>query len=278
MNKDTAPQGAQHPSQAQTNNAQAAPRNTIERSGPLRRISITLTPAGFISCVLSLCVGFVSVFALGIVIGRGHTPEAGIPELARIMPEPAPRSAPTVIDNESLPPAAPHTEAPAQSGIIEQGDLAYPDHLKSREQHQSRSSSSDSAKKKKEAPAAPAPAKKDAPKPVAAKPEAAQSAPAAPGDKSAKTDARAKSADTQIYHYSYQTASFTDKASCDAFTAKLKKAGFTARTEQVDAGGKSWFRVMVDFTGRPDDTDALRDKLKDHGIPKALLRGKTPAQ
>ncbi|MDL2207155.1 SPOR domain-containing protein [Desulfovibrio sp. OttesenSCG-928-F20] len=209
----------------------------------MRRINISLSPAGLISSLLLLCLGFVGVFSLGILVGRGHNPEAGIPELARIMPEPAPLNAPTVIAEDSG--LLAQTPAPAATeGIIDQGNLEYRDHLKT-------------------------PATQE-------KARVQETTAARPAPDSAPTIVSV-SADTQVYHYSYQAASFRDQPSCDAFSAKLAKAGFKSRTEKVESEGVIWYRVMVDFTGRPDDTNALRDKLKEHGVPKALLRGKSPA-
>jgi cell division protein FtsN len=76
----------------------------------------------------------------------------------------------------------------------------------------------------------------------------------------------------------YQAAAYKDQPSCDRFTATLKRAGFGARTEKlVDGKGVTWFRVMIDFSGTPEATDALREKLKDHGVPRVLLRSKAPA-
>ena len=77
----------------------------------------------------------------------------------------------------------------------------------------------------------------------------------------------------------YQAAAYKNQPACDKFTAKLKSAGFTARTEKlVDSKGVEWFRVMIDFTGTPEATDVLREKIKEFGVPKMLLRSKNPAR
>lgn len=279
-------EGRTPPGQAPASLGRAAP-------GAGRGLSLSLSPAGLAGALLLLAVGFVGVFCLGILIGRGHNPEAGIPELARIMPEPAPRNAPTVIADDGGPGAA-RTNAtdnaergrhdPAAPGVIDQGDLAYRVHLKtpaaSRQPEKRPDAAPGKTADKAQARTKAQPQSRAADQNAAAKaPEAGQGR-AAPDQKAAEGDAakRPQSADTHIYHYSYQTASFADQPSCEAFAARLKKAGFAARAEKVESGGKTWFRAMVDFTGRPDDTDAVRDKLKDHGVPKALLRSKVPAQ
>jgi hypothetical protein len=35
---------------------------------------------------------------------------------------------------------------------------------------------------------------------------------------------------------------------------------------------------MIDFTGKPDDTHALREAMKTYGIQRLLMRSKIPAQ
>ncbi|MDL2280076.1 SPOR domain-containing protein [Desulfovibrio sp. OttesenSCG-928-G11] len=238
-----------------------------------RNFEISLSPARMLGGLLLLGLGFVCVFCLGVVIGRGHEPEAGIPELARIMPEPAQRNAPRVIDadsaNEPAPGAQNSSQAAGRPGIIAPADLEYRAHLKE----------PPLAMGQKAGAAPPAQARTQNPSPSTPARTAENKAPAAqPTPAAAAGEQRTKNPDQQIYHYSYQAASFKDSPSCDSFAAKLTRAGFKTRTEKIEADGKIWYRVMVDFTGRPDDTDALRDKLKAHGVPKALLRGKTPAQ
>lgn len=238
-----------------------------------RSFEISLSPARMLGGLLLLSLGFVSVFCLGVVIGRGHEPEAGIPELARMMPEPAQRNTPRIIDADSAQEPATGAQNASQTagrpGIIAPADLEYRAHLKEPPRASGpKDGTAPQAQVQTQSPR-PAPPAQSADKKAAASQAASQ---AAAGEQ------RAKNPDQQIYHYSYQAASFKDSPSCDSFAAKLTRAGFKARTEKIEADGKSWYRVMVDFTGRPDDTDALRDKLKAHGVPKALLRVKTPAR
>lgn len=258
MNKDTSP----------------PPRNTR----PKRSFTVTVGLSTVISGILLLSAGFVAVFSLGVLLGRGYNLEANIPELERIMPQPRPTSAPLVIaedDDERAGSAsedgnrAERDEAgknATASGIIEPGELAYPDSLKT-----------------------PAPVTRQPAKPPESKPQA-QAAPsgangaktaeqpkaksAAAGQNAASTRAAAAGA----YHYVYQAAAYKDKPSCDRFVAKLTGAGFRARTARSQDNGVTWYRALVDFTGKPDDTDQLREKLKKHGVPRVIMKSKEPAR
>jgi len=179
-----------------------------------------------------------------------------------------------------------------QSGVIYQGDLGFRDNLKQ---------SAPAAR-----PAAP-PKQPDKPKPQEKapdkqpdKPSANAQAPAGQRDTNAAPDLRpldltpertapvrtsaqeasggsTASGDTQVYHYVYQVAAYKDEPSCVAFTNKLQKAGFRARVEKSLSNGVTWYRTVIDFTGRPDDTNALRENLKNYGVPRVILRSKTPA-
>ena len=275
---------------------------------PGRRITLSLSPAAAMGGIVGLCAGFVLIFSLGVLLGRGHNLGKSIPELERIMPERAVPAPPQVIA-EDVNPAAPQTPAaqsapqsegdaahqePPASGVIAQGDLGYRENLKQ-----------------------PAPA---------ARPAAAQGKPSAkPGDEPKQTDKAtdklnasdktvdkpkpaatragaspdlrplssgpertapikpvgqegASSGDTQLYHYIYQAAAYKDELACAAFADKLKKAGFKAGVQKSVDGATTWYRTVVDFTGKPDDTDALREKLKQHGVPRVIMTSKTPAR
>lgn len=253
-----------------------------------RTFTVTVGLSTVISSILVVCTGFVAMFALGVLLGRGYDPEAGIPELERMMPQPGRPSAPVVIsegdagDDASVP--APQEHA----GILGQGDLAYPESL--------RTPHSTAVPKPQQQPKPP---KQD----QAAQPtrqnaqtqarttqrqgggaETTRSPGLTPlpmtGTAPVRTSARnqEQAADQRVYHYSYQTAAYKDEASCDRFTARLKSAGLNARTQKSTDNGVTWYRVMVDFTGRPDDTDALRAKLQSLGAGKPLMKSKVPAR
>lgn len=241
-----------------------------------RRITVTFSPPALMGALLGLCAGFALVFTLGVLLGRGYNLEKTIPELERVLPTPAATQPPQIIaEDEPLTPpdaAAGNTavatvaeDRARPAGIIAPGDLEYRDNLKNRAAPARQAAQNPPSKPSPNADARAKPPSKpvETAKP-AAKPEA-------------KTGAKA-GADTQVYHYVYQVAAYKAEGPCAAFTNKLKKAGFKARMLKSTEGGVTWYRTMIDFTGKPDETDALREKLKNHGVPKAIIKGKTPAR
>ncbi|MDR0339345.1 MAG: SPOR domain-containing protein, partial [Desulfovibrio sp.] len=238
---------------------------------PARRISLSVTPATLVGSLIMLVIGFVAVFSLGVLLGRGHTPEAGIPRLAGILPEPSPMPAPVVIatdeDGTDSPDASwPSADASgssserdsaegraaladsageadgqgdAKAGVMAQGDLGYRDHLKT---------GPPADKTKTQAGGGP-----DAPQNRQRPSDKNAPAPSAP-------EAQTR-ADTQVYRYVYQVASYKSAEGSHRFAEKLKAAGFTASTEKSQGIDAVWYRTLIDFIGKPNDMDALRDKL-----------------
>ncbi|MDR0827252.1 MAG: AsmA family protein [Desulfovibrio sp.] len=100
----------------------------------------------------------------------------------------------------------------------------------------------------------------------------------APREPKAADASSGKNGDATVYNYVYQAGSYKDEAVCEKFTQQLRAAGFKARTAKSVSGDQVWFRTLIDFTGRPDDTNALRERLKQHGVARPILNGKTPAR
>lgn len=253
-------------------------------------LSFTLSPPALVGSIIALCGGFILVFAVGIMLGRGHNLETKIPELERIMPERAVNTPVYVIaDGEGNVPDADENGFPsANDKVIAQGDLGYREHLKKTTSSQSKKNVQTAESKapikkveKKEAASKPVPVAQkinaSSPQPKAGTTDGETVAGIAP-EKAAKPPQPAGSADMQKYHYVYQAAAYKEAAACDAFTSRLVAAGFKARSQRTESDGVIWYRTMIDFTGRPDDTDALRERLKGFGIPKVLLKSKVAVQ
>ena len=250
-----------------------------------KRLIISLSPAALASGIGCLCAGFVLVFSLGVLLGRGHNLEERIPQLERIMPERATPMPPRIIAEDvttvttasgatpeqhagaatstelGIEPAAPGiagSEANRQTGVIPPGDLAFRDNLRT--------------------PASPT----RQPGSMAGATAQANQRPTAPPPTQAvlgqATPGQSVLGDSQIYHYVYQVAAYRSEAPCIAFVDRLNKAGFRARMERSESSGAIWYRAMIDFTGRPDDIDALREAMKTYGIDRLLMRSKIPAQ
>ena len=271
------------------------------RGGSSRTVTVTLSLPTVVSGLIMLCAGFVGVFSLGILLGRGHNIEANIPQLERIMPQAAHTEQPKLVvpgegapagqgnaqtavhgpetahgsgqnAGQSPPPAAgqkgdAQTATAARAGnaqgagtppppdvrnqTMDQGDLAYRDSLKP----QTRTSA--------QKPGTP---KRDTNK---SKGEVAAQTKQPPADSAAKTGA---------FNYVYQVAAYKDAGMSDKLASKLKTAGIKARTEKSLENGTTWYRTVVDFRGKPDDTDGLRAKLKAQGFTRLILKSKVPVR
>ncbi len=227
----------------------------------------------------ALALGLVWVFILGVLVGRGYKPEDSVPELARIMPGQAAN-------------AMPNAGQLTEQGLIKPEDLQFYDKLKVAD---------DSRTAKQAAAPAHAPEKqKSSPKP-APKPEQSANAKepeskappqtaARPGAPTAKPTTKptakpavnkeepqkAVKAEGRQFRYIYQTASFREYAMARAFQDKVEDLGLATDMEVVEIKGVTWRRVNVFFTGVPEETRELKEKLKTVGVDRVILRSKTP--
>lgn len=247
----------QSPEQRDNTNAQPAKG---EKSR-LRDKTITITlsvPKAVFSVLFSLFV-LVWVFIFGIMLGRGHNPEEVVPDLAKVMPTPA---------------ATPTAPAPVDE-VLQPRDLKYHDSLKGKNAAQPPRAVTPSP-----APAvAPKPAPQQqkpavTPKPAPTKP--AESA-TPPPTRQTPTAVSAPEQDQTVYSYTYQVAALNEMKQAQILQQKLQKSGISAKITETQANGKTWFRILVNFKGKPEDTRKLREKLATHDITNIILRGKTPA-
>lgn len=215
-----------------------------------KTVTITLSlPKVFFGAIFAL-VGLVWVFIFGVMLGRGHNPEEVVPKLAQVMPvSPHPQPAPDPMEE-----------------VLQSKDLKYHDSLKG----------------KNAAPPPRAAAPSPAPQPPAASAAAQKSAeqakpvdPAKPGPQKPQP-AGTPDREGGAYAYVYQVAAFTNPQQAQTLQQKLRGSGMSADISETQAGKTTWFRVLVNFRGKPDDTRTLREKLAAHGITNILLRDKTP--
>lgn len=236
------------------------PKGALKRK-PLRdrTVSITLSLPKAVFSAFFLVFLLVWAFIFGVMLGRGHNPEEIVPELARVMPTPTPQA--NTAPDEGM------------DNVLRPQDLKYRDSLKGK----------DAGSPPRVAPASPQRAEQS-PKPEArqpATPETAQKpAPQAAGAKPAPPGAAISQGaqDQTVYNYTYQVAASTNKASSENMQNKLKAAGFSARISPYESNGVTWYRILVSFKGKPDDTRTLRAKLTQQGISTIILREKAPAK
>ena len=253
----------------------------LAQARPDRRVTLTLSPAALAGGIVSLCAGFVLVFSLGVLLGRGYNLEERIPKLERILPEPATFLPPRIIaegeaaQERHIPTPGPDTagnENDRRTGVIHQGDLASRDNLR---QPASPPRPAGTGGQTNQRPASRNAGRNDANAALDSRPleqnrelavQSGASSPAASGD-------------NQVYHYVYQLAAYRSEAPCRAFVDRLQRDGFRARVEASGSDGAAWYRALLDFTGRADETDALREAMmKNYGIQRVLMRSKTPAR
>ena len=272
---------------------QAPQKNGGGSSGGAKKRALTLSfsPAQLISSIAGLGIVLVWVFILGVILGRGYAPEAHIPELDRLMPKAEGVEAPRVITPDI--PQTNSTPESAASEVIQPGDMAYRQSLKN-------PSGQPSGQRAPAAQTATQPTRQTTP---AAQQNAGQSAqqsgrqnaPAASARNATQASASAQSGrpaagtaatqaaqagatNSQVFTYVYQVAAYKDQASCDALTAKLQKAGFSASTEKSESNGSTWYKTLISFKGTPDDVDGLRARLSAHKLDRLIMRSKTPAR
>ena len=242
-----------------------------------KKYTFELSRTGLIGMGAALLLGLVWVFIFGVLIGRGYSPEKDLPKLASIMPSPpeeqGPAPNPEVLKAEELqfmdnlrdtPPAGPvpATEATAPEAASQSetapAETAPPVETANRVET---ASVENLPERKPDKPLE----KKTA---TAPKPE---TAPVEPAAEQAPSDP-----DTRQYDYIYQVASFRDKVSGMRFQEKVEKLGLKATVDKAVSDGSVWYRVNVHFRGKPEDTREMKAKLNTIGVPKPLMRSKTP--
>lgn len=228
-----------------------------------RSYTYSFTFGGLATLVAALTLALTLFFVLGVLVGRGHRPEAAVPPIARIMPtEPSANAdsaeilkAEELQYGESL--AAKGTE-PTPSKPIDQVERKAPEKAKAPE----------GDKKAAEKKSTDKAAEKLAEKKTA---EAAKTA-----EKEADKEAEK---DTKRYDYIYQAGSFPEQEQAKSFLKKVKAAGLPkASIETGTVGGKPWYRVVVPFQGTPIETRGLKTKLGGIGVTKIVMRSKKPAK
>ena len=250
-------------------------RNGRDNGGGPRRFTISLSLPGMVVAVAVLLFGLAWTFVLGVLVGRGYSPETAVPEIAALMPSAnATREEAKTLKPEDLQFLDDLTKKPAPPPA----SLTAP--AKPKPADKPAAKPADAAQAKAPAPAAsPTPAQTPAPAtaPAPAQPPAPAAAPAqakAPAPDSAPLDAEPGG---QVYRYVYQVAAYPDPISAQEFRTKLVGIGLASSLEKtVDAKGRTWHRVLVLFTGTPEDTRSLKDKLAGVGVSRVILRDKKP--
>ncbi len=238
--------------------------NTLKRNGSFktpRSFNLTLTISGLAAWGIGLVVVLSSFFALGVVVGRSYRPKPVVMVQAPAVDSAAGKIlvAPTESQPNATSPAnLPGQQAGKNESVLKPEELQYMERLKN----------------KPEPAPAPAPAAKAVDKPQAGTKDAAKKAEA---DKKELTKELAKDKsdqDQQIYNYQYQVASFKKADLAEDMRKKVAKLGLDTAVQSGADNGQPWFRVVVRFAGKPEDTRGMKEKLATIGVTKPILLSK----
>lgn len=237
-----------------------ANRNTDQkpRKEP-KKFTFTLTLPGVFSLMSGLALVVTFFFVMGLLIGRGYRPEAEVPQLARIMPEPASQA------------QAPGQEAEDGDQTLRPEDLEFdeqlgkkPDEVQAEaEKEAEKARAEEQLKKSREA------AEKAAAQQAAARKKAQEKAAATFEDAEPKPG-------EQVFNYVYQAASFRKRQMAEALASNISDKGLEGYVDTTQVGENTWHRVFVRYRGTPTQTNAMKAVLEQLGISKPLMRKKQP--
>lgn len=225
-----------------------------------RTYTYSFTFGGLATLVASMALALTLFFVLGVLVGRGHRPEAALPPVARIMP----------------------TEPPAQKDageILKPEELQFREHLEAKGTEPTPAKPIDKVEHKPKAPEKKAAEKGKDDKKAAEKPadqKGDQKSDHKADKKDDKKDDKKADGDAKRYAYVYQAGSFPDQEQAKAFLKRVKGAGLKAEIETGTADGKTWYRVICPFQGTPVETRGLKEKLKGIGVKQVVMRSKKP--
>jgi cell division protein FtsN len=246
--------------------------NLIKRNGSFktpRTFNLTLTIPGLTAWAVGLVVLLSSFFALGVVVGRSYRPRAVV------LTQPSDPAAGKVLAAPDPQPNATAKEAPAPAKaetVLKPEELQYMERLKHKPETPAQAPAAKAVDKPQ--PGAKDNAKdaaKDAKKSGADKKDAADKN--AAKDK-AKKDAANADPEQQLYNYQYQVASFKKQDVAEDMRKKVAKLGLDTVVQAGADNGQSWYRVVVRFSGKPEDTRGLKEKLATIGVSKPILLSK----
>ncbi len=249
--------------------------------GP-RKFTFEFSGPGLISVVVVAVLGIVWVFILGVLVGRGYKPEEAVPQVAQIMPAPAPAA------------QADSKEPPT---VLKPEQLEFQDTLQGKKPPET--VTVDSAKKSEEKPAA-VPGGADAAAPAAgavnnstlattppalpkgkvatapAQPDKkapkAEAAPEKAASKDSKKDSKdSKDSKEKKYRTTYQVAAFDEKAQAQSEADRFAKKGLSTSVVEAQVKGKTMYRVMAQVKGTETE---IKQALEKAGAKKPILRDK----
>ena len=80
------------------------------------------------------------------------------------------------------------------------------------------------------------------------------------------------------FDYVYQVAASSDAAAAEKLKSKIASLGLSSNIQSGERDGKTVYRIQVNYRGTPDQIKNLRQELEKVGIKQIILRTKVPVQ
>lgn len=234
--------------------------------------TVRLTFLRILILLAVLAMLLIWVFFIGVLVGRGEKPEENLPEIARIMPgEKSMAANGTEGASSGNASAAEPNSGPVKPEVLKAENLDFMDTLKTKPSQEDLTKAplptNIPAKNKKKTENDKAAASKDKKKAENDKLNK---------DKNKNQDKKTTPTDAKIFDYVYQVAASKDAAASEKLKDKIRALGLNASVQKEGQGSNQLCRIHVAFRGSPDDTYAMKEKLKKVGINNVIMRSKTP--
>jgi len=216
----------------------AKKKQKTSTSAKKKRITVSFTWSGLFSTAVLVVLSIIWAFILGILVGRGYSPETLFPKLASLLP--AAESA-----TEKTP------ESSHSGEVLKPEELGFYETLGHNDGGRPAGSSTDSSR--------------DA--------GSTGQEPKSAGSSVSSATTRQENA-APGYRYVYQVAAFKSAEKAFALQDRLRAKGIRSEVSAVHIEERKWYRIVASFEGRPADTEGFKTELKRLGLHQPLLRSK----
>jgi cell division protein FtsN len=209
-------------------------KKSSTKTAKKKRITVSFTWSGLFSTAVLIVLSIIWAFILGILVGRGYSPDSLFPKLAGLLPQ-------------KDVPATTETTASKDDQVLKPEELGFFETLQQGGQQEQTAGGTQAEEK------AAGTRKEQRHK---------QSAPAA-----------GQSSGTQ-YRYVYQVAAFRSADKAYSLQNNLRSKGIDSQVSAVRVDEREWYRLVVPFEGQPQETAEFKSELKRLGLHQPLLRSK----
>jgi len=203
-----------------------------------KRFTLTFGWSGLVTAVLLTGIALVWAFIFGVIIGRGYYPETLIPALSRVVPQKEGGEAP----RQARKGEALHAE-----------ELGFLNSLSERSEVSPASGSPPSGE------------------------EVGQDKKRVESEQ-AEQSGEGTSGSAARYEYRYQVAALQSKQKAEKVVGELKAKGMRADLRAVEKDDVTWYRIHVQLTGGPNETERFKQRLEGYGLGTPFLRDKAKIQ